>query len=779
MNGADDLDDLRPTVSELDLSRPLRIHVVGVGGAGMRAIARVLVEMGHEVSGSDRTPSAHLEALAELGVVVHRGHAAEHVGDADLVTRSTAVGDENPEVTAARARRIPVRTRADVLAAISRVRPAILVAGTHGKTTTSSMLAVILDEAGRSPSFVIGSDVDRFGTGARWSGRGETVIEADESDGTFLALQGAHAIVTSLDPDHLEFFGSRDRLAAAFAAFVGGIEGVVAVCSDDPDTGPLLGLPGVVTYGTATGADLHLSGLELGRATTVAEMTWHGEQLGRHTIGLPGLHNARNAAGAAAVALSLGVDPAAVRAGLAGFGGVARRFEQRGSAAGVDFVDDYAHLPAEVEAAISAAKAGGHRRIVVAYQPHRFSRTEALGATFASSFEGADHLLLTGIYPSGESPRPGVTGRIVFDAVRDASPELSVTYCESLEEAEDHLVDVLEPGDLCLTLGAGDLTLMPDRVRSRVAAGLAEALRAEMPDSVVSLDEPIGARTTYRVGGRATVWVEAGSIADLRTVCAAARRVGLPVLPIGRGSNLLVADSGFDGVALGLSGEFERVVVDGTSVVAGAGVALPALARQTVAAGLTGFEWAVGVPGSIGGAVVMNAGGHGSDMAASVRWVDVLSLDTGAVERCTREQLAFGYRRSAIGPEQIVLSAELELDRGDPAEGAEALAEIVRWRRENQPGGQNAGSVFTNPDGESAGRLVDAAGAKGRRVGSAEVSTKHANFIQVDPDGAADDVFELMIAVADLVATQAGIELVPETRMIGFSPTWSERRGSP
>jgi UDP-N-acetylmuramate dehydrogenase len=292
---------------------------------------------------------------------------------------------------------------------------------------------------------------------------------------------------------------------------------------------------------------------------------------------------------------------------------------------------------------------------------------------------------------------------------------------------------------------------------------------AELLDGLARRDVPLGPLTTYRVGGAAALFVEASSPDDLERVAGAVAATGLPTLVVGKGSNLLVADAGFPGIAVVLGAAFAELTVDGTWVDAGGAVALPVAARRTVRAGLTGFEWAVGVPGSIGGAVRMNAGGHGSDMAASLveaRMVDL--TDPGSDTVVPAAQLELGYRRSAVGPSQVVVSASLGLRPGDRAAGEREIAEIVAWRRANQPGGQNAGSVFTNPPDDSAGRLIDAAGCKGLRLGSAEVSTKHANFFQADAGGSADDVRALMAVVRRRVREDSGVDLHPETRMVGF-----------
>ncbi|HWE56137.1 MAG TPA: UDP-N-acetylmuramate dehydrogenase [Acidimicrobiales bacterium] len=283
---------------------------------------------------------------------------------------------------------------------------------------------------------------------------------------------------------------------------------------------------------------------------------------------------------------------------------------------------------------------------------------------------------------------------------------------------------------------------------------------------------PIGPLTTYRVGGAAAWRVTAGSAADLDVVATAVAASGLPVLVVGRGSNLLVSDAGFPGIAVILDpAAFGAVSIDGDRVAAGAAVALPALARQTVEAGLTGFEWAVGVPGSVGGGVRMNAGGHGSDMAHHLVSASVFDLHAGTGREMALSDLEYRYRDSTIGPGHVVIEARLALTPGDADEGRETIRQIVRWRREHQPGGQNAGSVFTNPPGDSAGRLIDAAGAKGHRRGTAMVSPKHANFIQADPDGSADDVYRLMGEVRAMVRHHSGVDLHHEVRLIGFEPS--------
>lgn len=304
----------------------------------------------------------------------------------------------------------------------------------------------------------------------------------------------------------------------------------------------------------------------------------------------------------------------------------------------------------------------------------------------------------------------------------------------------------------------------------------AAAVLAPLGERVVAAG-PIGPLTTYRVGGAAALRVTVTGPADLDLVCEAVRASGLEVLVVGRGSNLLVSDAGFPGIAVLLDPDhYGRIEVDGTAVRAGAAVALPALARQSVEAGLTGLEWAVGVPGSVGGGVRMNAGGHGSDMSRTLRSARVRDLRAGGERVLTLAEMDYGYRHSAVQPHQVVVEAEFALAPGDADAGRETIRQIVRWRREHQPGGQNAGSVFTNPPGDSAGRLIEAAGLKGRRLRTAMVSPKHANFIQADQGGSADDVFELMRLIRAEVEERFGVDLHPEVRLIGF-PVQPSSRG--
>jgi UDP-N-acetylmuramate--alanine ligase len=456
----------------LDLAGRRRIHVTNVGGAGMSAVATLLAEMGHHVSGhdpADDTP--FLGPLRALGVDVQCGPPAPLPAAVDLVVTSTATPADHPHLVAARAAGTPVVHRAAALAALCALRTTVAVAGTHGKTTTSALLATVLAEAGTDPGWVVGAGVAGLGRSAAWGGEGPLVVEADESDGTFLALGARAAIVTNVEPDHLEHWGGEPQLRAAFARFVAELTGPAVLCADDPGAQALVAhAVQPVTYGTAADSDYRIADVRT-EGTGVRWTLHRGDRAVEVVVpAAPGVHNARNAAAALALAHQLGVDLDAAVAAIGRFRGVARRFEVRGEAAGVVLVDSYDHLPTEVAAALAAARSGGWRRVVCCFQPHRYSRTEALGATFADAFVDADLLVVTGIYAAGEAPRPGVTGKRVVDAVLDAHPWQAVAWLPTLDDVTAYLASVLRPGDLCLTLGAGDLTSVPDRVLAALEA---------------------------------------------------------------------------------------------------------------------------------------------------------------------------------------------------------------------------------------------------------------------------------------------------------------------
>lgn len=460
------------TACKLDLSEPRRVHIVGVGGMAMSGIAVILRRLGHTVSGSDLKAGRGLERLRLLGVDVYVPHDANRLPESlDAVITSTAIPASNPEVVLARERGVPVLRRADALAAIVDRRRTVAISGTHGKTTTSTMTTLILRAAGWHPSFLIGGEPNEVGSNATYDEGDWLVVEADESDGTFIEIAPEAVVLTNVEPDHLDHYGDFATLVAACTRYLASAPGPRLVCADDPVAARLgAEVGGVLTYGTAESADYRISGYRGERSGSRFTLSGGGAVLGEVVLPAPGIHNARNAAAAAAVATEIGVPFDAVRAALGRFAGVARRFQFHGEVDGVSLVDDYAHLPGEVRATLAAAREGGWSRVVAVFQPHRYSRTALLWREFGNAFDDADVVVLTEVYAAGEPPRPGVSGRLVLQAVCEARPSARVLYLPKRSDLLERLPKLTRPGDLVVTLGAGDVTSLPDEWR-RAAEG--------------------------------------------------------------------------------------------------------------------------------------------------------------------------------------------------------------------------------------------------------------------------------------------------------------------
>ena len=451
-----------PTLPVPDLSGVRTAHLVGIGGAGMSGLARLLLARGISVAGSDLKESKAVTRLRAIGATVGVGHRPEHLGDPDVVVVSSAIRDTNPEVREAKRRGIPVLARAQVLAGLMSERRGIAVAGTHGKTTTTSMLGVLLERTGRDPTYLVGGDLNESGSNAR-SGAGELfVAEADESDGSFLLLRPTLAVVTNVEPDHLDFYADAEEIEAAFAMFCGTADAVVA-CIDDPGVRRVVAAAGVepFTYGEAEGADVRVCDIQVaareGRCAVEA-----GGRRAELRFPHPARHHLVNAAGALAAAISVGVPFVEAASALSGFAGVHRRFERRGSADGSEFVDDYAIHPTEIAATLAAARADHGRRVVAVFQPHRYTRTSAMWRDLGRSLAGADLVVLTDVYGAGEDAIPGVTGKLLVDALLEIAPTARAVYLPHRRDLAPYLARTVREGDLVLTMGAGDITMVGD-----------------------------------------------------------------------------------------------------------------------------------------------------------------------------------------------------------------------------------------------------------------------------------------------------------------------------
>ena len=437
-----------------------RVHFVGIGGSGMSGIAEVLLNLGYRVSGSDLVESDTTLRLQRLGAEVVMGHRSENLRNADVVVISSAVRKDNPEVIAAHERIIPVIPRAEMLAELMRMKYGVAIAGTHGKTTTTSMIATVLAHGGLDPTAVIGGKLNSFGSNAKL-GQGELLVaEADESDGSFLKLSPTIAVVTNIDPEHLDHYRNLEEIQKAFLEFINKVPfyGLAILCLDQENVQALI--PQVqkryVTYGLSSQANFRAADISYHGLTTSFRVFANERELGQISIQMPGLHSVYNALAAIATASELDVNFEVVRQALGSFSGVQRRFQIKGEWDGVMVVDDYGHHPTEIKATLSAAKNGWGRRTVVVFQPHRYSRTRDLFKEFLTAFNQADVLFLTGIYPAGEDPIPGVDVQGLYEGIKGHGHK-DVTLVLDKSAILDRLLPRLKPGDMVFTLGAGDV----------------------------------------------------------------------------------------------------------------------------------------------------------------------------------------------------------------------------------------------------------------------------------------------------------------------------------
>ncbi len=449
------------------------IHFVGIGGAGMSGIAEVLHNLDYIVTGSDLKESETTHRLQGLGVKVWIGHEASYVEGADVVVRSSAVPIDNVELVAARERLIPVIPRAEMLAELMRMKYGVAVAGTHGKTTTTSMIAGVLARGGFDPTIVIGGRVNSLGSNARLGQGDFLVAEADESDGSFLKLSPTIAVVTTIDTEHMDYYKDLEEIKEAFLQFINKVPfyGSVVLCLDQENIQALL--PRVekrfITYGLRSQADLVARDISFSQMNSEFEVYYKGRPLGRVRLMVPGLHNVYNAMAAVAVGLDLEIEFPLIKEALEEFSGVARRFQIKGVVGDIMVLDDYAHHPAEIHATLNAAKDGFGRKVIAIFQPHRYTRTKALLRDFFTAFYEADSLIVTEIYPASEPPIPGVKGELIALGAKEHGHR-DVTFVPNKEEIPDHIIPHLCPGDMVFTLGAGDIWKVGEEQLKKLSA---------------------------------------------------------------------------------------------------------------------------------------------------------------------------------------------------------------------------------------------------------------------------------------------------------------------
>lgn len=735
----------------------------------MSGLASLLMGMGHQVSGSDKVTTIETERLEKLGLKFFCPQSADEVAEAELIIYSSAIKEGNVAFDEARRRGLPLVRRAEALAGIMDRCKGIVIAGTHGKTTTSSMSAHVLRSGGLKPSHYVGAEIPLLGTNANWEGDGSYLVaEGDESDGTLALYRPEHAIILNVEEEHLDHYtGGLEEIKAVFAKLVDQTRGFFIYCGDDPGaTAVCAGRKGAVSYGWNRSCDYTATEVHERRGTSSFEVLRHGKHLGEIELGIPGRHNVLNALGVVALASELGISFAVIRAALGTFRGARRRFELKYRSDRYLVYDDYGHHPTEVAATLSTARSLEPGRLICVFQPHRYTRTKLLKDQFGGCFHAADELVVTDVYPASEKPIPGISGATICEAVAQRE-SCKVESIPALSAARFFVGNRLQPGDLLISLGAGNI----HEVGSAIAADLAvmEELEAVLdePESQFRLYEPMSRHTTILIGGPAQFWVEPRTVAGMARLVNHARAKGIPVRVVGRGSNLLVRDGGIPGLVIHPKhGDFESISVQGELIEAGVGVRLKRIASMAETAGLSGFEWMEGIPGELGGAIRMNAGAMDAEMFEQV--VSVTYLDASGEVRTKRaEEIAHQYRSVPEFGDNYVVSAVLRGSSADAVAIQARLEALRQKRKETQPVGASAGCIFKNPEVCGAGKLVEELGFKNRRAGKARVSEVHGNFIVNDGGASAADVLHLIHEIQKAAREQRGIELETEVEILG------------
>ncbi|MGI6495859.1 MAG: UDP-N-acetylmuramate--L-alanine ligase [Kiritimatiellia bacterium] len=778
-----------------------RAHAMGVCGVGVAGVAAWLARTGWKVTGCDAdADGATADWLRRHGVEVFPGHDVSHVdAGCDLLVRTAAVPADHPEVRRAVELGIPTPPRGIVLAALLDACRSIAVCGTHGKTTTTAFTARLLRALGEDAGWCIGGTaegLDGFSGGG--THRGSIVVaESDESDGTLAAYHPYLLVVTNIGLDHMEHFADEAALLDCFATAARNTRHAVLFGADSRRAAKVAAASPVpsIGFGFAGSADLRATGLRLDATGTTFSLAWRGMPLGDVRIDAPGRHNVLNATAAAAAAIALGHEPHRVAAAMASLGGLpGRRFDTLVQAHGIRVVSDYSHHPDEIRALVEIARLQGAKRILALFQPHRFTRTKALGRDFPAAFEGVDGLILAPVFAASEPPLDGGHATDLYRCFRESDAAPTPLLAPSLDAARDFLRRTLREGDLLLVIGAGNVAHTARDVAEAVRTGgiggatpiggggpeapetldsLAEALRS-IPDLAVVRDAPMGLRTGYGVGGKADFLVESESEEALSALLALLWKHGIPWEMLGAGMNRLVGDLGPGGVAIRLAcpGAPPYELRDGGDgeVVASLGAAWsgPALLDRLERDGLSGLEFLEGVPGVLGGWLAMNAGAQGDEIGRHVARIRCLNAD-GRCGILSGDTMAYGYRHCGGLAGRIALSADIRLRRAAPGVLRERRA-AFRAKRIDLRGLRTCGSVFRNPEGAPAGRMLDEAGCKGLRVGGAEVLERHANVIAAGEGATASDVLALMDIARRRVKAVFGVGLSPEVRIADRAP---------
>ena len=748
---------------------PMRIHLIGVAGSGMSGLASLLLSLGHRVSGSDKVSTKETDRLERVGLSFHCPHVPELIQDADLVIFSSAIKTGNVVYDASIEAGVPMLRRAEALVSIMSPKESIVIAGTHGKTTTSALAAKVLQEGKLNPSHYVGAEVPVLGNNAYWSEEGKHFIaEGDESDGSLIQFNPDYAVLLNVEEDHLDHYTDGiEGIRNVFNQFLDSAEKKIIYCSSDSEASNLCGSrDNVISYGWERSDDFCAKVCEMREGSTDFDVFVYGKLLGRVTLGVPGKHNILNGLAVIALATELGVDFSDISAAMREFRGAKRRFDVLYRSANYSVVDDYGHHPTEIKATIATAKQLNPERLVCVFQPHRYTRTQLMMDEFANAFREVDALFVTDIYPAGEKPIKNINCEAVVKAVHEDGHQ-NVCSVPNLRTAHLHVGSALLCGDTILTLGAGNI----HEVGAALARDLEmlDKLRRELddPQTKCRLYEPMSRHTTIKVGGPAQYWVEPISIEAFAKSLKFFFNKGIQVRVVGRGSNLLICDGGIPGAVIRPSGgEFEEVRVSENIVTAGVGARYKKVSNIAKANGISGFEWMEGIPGNVGGGLRMNAGAMGFetfDQVLSIKYLD----SEGDLHEKVAEDFESNYRNVPQLNKTYAVSAVFKGTKDDAKVIDNRILESVERRKRTQPIAASAGCIFKNPIDVSAGQLIEELGLKNSNVGAARVSDVHGNFIVNDGGAKAKDVISLIDKIKLKAKTERSIELETEVQIIG------------
>ena len=750
----------------LNPEQPLRVHLIGVAGSGMSGLARLLIQMGHRVSGSDRVTSGETERLRMLGLDFSTPHSGEVVKNTDAVIYSSAIRPTNPALSEALIQKIATFRRAECLAAILHTKAGVVVSGTHGKTTTSAMIAHILRQGDFMPCHYVGAEIPVLGSNAEWNQDGEFLVaEGDESDGTLALYHPKHVIVLNVEEEHLDHYTRGiEQIREVFNNLLDQTSDTVFYCRECEEATQLCATrDNSISYGWQD-ADWTATDLSGQIGTVSFTVNYKGKELGRVQLGIPGLHNVLNALGAIAVASSCGVDFSKMNQALSSFAGAKRRFETKHLSKRYRIVDDYGHHPTEVAATLQTARSYKPGRVIVLFQPHRYSRTHKLADDFGKTLQAADLVFVTDIYAASEDPIPGVSGQTIVDAIL-ANGSTKAYFVPDLPTAHYAVGNNLAEGDLFLTLGAGNVHEAGNKIIRDLK--ILEEIRNETKASAIKLYEPMSRHSTMRVGGPAQFWIEPSEFRQLADSVSFCKARGIPVRIVGRGSNLLIRDGGIRGAVIHpAGGAFAAVTVEGNTITAGVGVRFKKVASIAREHGIGGFEWMEGIPGNVGGGLRMNAGAMGVETFDQVVAVTFLDED-GEIRTRKRDEIKFYYRNVPELRRNYALEATFAGVPSDQQAIQEKLNESRHHRNTTQPKAASAGCTFKNPAVCGAGQLIDEMGLKETGVGKAEVSPEHGNFIVNRGKASASDVISLIEKIKAKAKEDRGVVLETEIQILG------------